>query len=135
MGNHHDNNHSTEKKPVAFVVPFALAIVTLVAILSLVSLGNPCHCKEQCTEAFKFNSEELKFYTRMKLPLPRLCPNCRHYERLAQRNPLKLWHRQCMCDKNHAHHTGKCTNEFETSYAPDRPEIVYCEQCYNAEVA
>ena len=28
-----------------------------------------------------------------------------------------------------------CKNEFETSYAPDRPEIVYCEQCYNEEVA
>ena len=23
-----------------------------------------------------------------------------------------------------------CNNEFETSYAPDRPEIVYCERCY-----
>ncbi len=23
----------------------------------------------------------------------------------------------------------------ETSYAPARPEIVYCEACYNAEVA
>ena len=34
----------------------------------------------------------------------------------------------------HSHHKGKCPNEFETSYAPDRPEIVYCEQCYQAEV-
>ena len=29
---------------------------------------------------------------------------------------------------------GKCTNEFETSYAPERPEIVYCESCYQKEV-
>ena len=83
-------------------------------------------CNQQCTEAFKIIPEELSFYRRMNLPLPRLCPNCRHYERLAQRNPMKLWHRQCMKEG--------CTNEFETSYAPERPEIVYCERCYQNEV-
>ena len=83
-------------------------------------------CNEQCTEAFKIIPEELQFYQRMNLPLPHLCPNCRHYNRLKQRNPLKLWHRHCMKEG--------CTNEFETSYAPDRPEIIYCEQCYNMEV-
>jgi hypothetical protein len=36
----------------------------------------------------------------------------------------------------HPHHENNhCPNEFETSYAPERKEIVYCEQCYNAEVA
>ncbi|HEY4527822.1 MAG TPA: hypothetical protein VJL09_02170 [Candidatus Paceibacterota bacterium] len=25
-------------------------------------------------------------------------------------------------------------NEFETTYAPERPEIIYCEQCYLREV-
>ena len=83
-------------------------------------------CNQQCTEAFKIIPEELQFYKRMNLPLPRLCPNCRHYERLAQRNPLKLWHRKCM--------KPGCNNEFETSYSPDRPEIVYCEKCYQQEV-
>ena len=83
-------------------------------------------CNHQCTEAFKIIPEEYQFYKRMNLPLPRLCPNCRHYERLAQRNPLKLWHRKCMKEG--------CTNEFETSYAPDRPEIIYCERCYQNEV-
>ena len=78
-------------------------------------------CNQQCTEAFKIIPEELSFYRRMNLPLPRLCPNCRHYERLAQRNPMKLWHRKCM--------KKGCNNEFETSYAPERPEIVYCEKC------
>ncbi|MBK9283729.1 MAG: hypothetical protein IPM51_05345 [Sphingobacteriaceae bacterium] len=45
---HHDDHHSEEKKPVAFTVPFILGLVTITAILSLVSLGNPCHCKESC---------------------------------------------------------------------------------------
>ncbi len=83
-------------------------------------------CNEQCTEAFKIIPDELSFYKRMNLPIPHLCPNCRHYNRLKQRNPLKLWHRKCMKEN--------CTNEFETSYAPDRLEIVYCEKCYNQEV-
>ncbi len=83
-------------------------------------------CNEQCTQAFKIIKEELRFYRKMNLPLPRLCPNCRHYQRLKQRNPLKLWHRKCM--------KPGCQNEFETSYAPERKEIVYCEACYNAEV-
>ena len=83
-------------------------------------------CNEQCTEAFKIIEQEYQFYKRMNLPIPHLCPNCRHYARLKQRNPLKLWHRQCMKEG--------CTNEFKTSYAPDRPEIVYCERCYQQEV-
>ncbi len=92
-------------------------------------------CGEQCTEAFKIIGSELQFYKKMKLPIPRLCPNCRHYQRLKQRNPFKLWHRQCMCDKkNHFHSGGDCEIEFETSYAPDKPEIVYCEKCYQQEV-
>ncbi|MEK7583227.1 MAG: hypothetical protein AAB483_02385 [Patescibacteria group bacterium] len=84
-------------------------------------------CNDQCTTAFKLIPSELEFYERMKIPHPRLCPNCRHYQRLAQRNPLKLWHRKCM--------NAGCENEFETSYSPDRKETVYCEKCYQAEVS
>ncbi len=91
-------------------------------------------CNEQCATAFKIIPEELQFYKKMNLPLPRLCPSCRHYQRFRQRNPLKLWHRKCMCDKKNHGHEGKCPNEFETPYAPERPEIIYCERCYQAEV-
>src|SRR3989344_2822268 len=92
-------------------------------------------CSEQCTKAFRIVQEELKFYKRMNLPLPKLCPNCRHFNRLKNRNPLRLWHRECMCDKkNHLHGENKCGVEFETSYAPEKPEIVYCEKCYQQEV-
>jgi hypothetical protein len=91
-------------------------------------------CREQCTEAFKITDMELKFLKNKNIALPRLCPNCRHYQRLKKRNPFKLWHRQCMCEKKHTNHEGKCTVEFETSYAPERPEIIYCEKCYQAEV-
>jgi hypothetical protein len=48
MSGHHDNNHSSEQKPVAFTTPFILACVVIIAILSLVSLGDPCCCKGKC---------------------------------------------------------------------------------------
>jgi hypothetical protein len=88
-----------------------------------------------CATAFKITLAELQFYRKMNFPLPRLCPNCRHYERLQQRNPLKLWHRQCRCEKSGHQHPNRCSNEFETSYSPDRKEIIYCESCYNSEIA
>ena len=91
--------------------------------------------EHKCSMAFKITPDELAVYKKFNLPLPRKCPNTRNFEKFQLRNPVNIWHRQCMCDKSHPHHTGKCTNEFETSYAPDRPEIVYCEQCYQQEVA
>ncbi len=91
-------------------------------------------CAHQCTQAFKIIPEEFEFYRKMKLPLPRSCPNCRHGERTLYRTPMKLHHRQCMCDKDGHEHQGTCPVEFETSYAPERPEIVYCESCYQKEV-
>ncbi|MCX6722514.1 MAG: hypothetical protein NT094_00400 [Candidatus Staskawiczbacteria bacterium] len=83
-------------------------------------------CQDGCATAFRILPDELKFYKNLNIPLPRLCFYCRHRGRLRQRNPMKLWHRKCMNEG--------CQNEFETSYAPDRKEIVYCESCYQKEV-
>lgn len=88
----------------------------------------------QCTQAFRLTLQELQLYRRLNVPIPDYCYNCRHYNRLQKRNPMKLWHRSCMCEKNNHEHNGKCSNEFETSYAPERPEIIYCEKCYQQEV-
>jgi len=83
-------------------------------------------CNVNCATAFRITKQELDFYRQSNLPLPRLCFNCRHVDRLKWRNPPELYHRQCMKEG--------CTNEFETSYSPDRPEIVYCEKCYQQEI-
>jgi hypothetical protein len=92
-------------------------------------------CGHHCTKAFRIIASELALYRRLDLPLPEVCPNCRHYERVGQRNPLRLWSRKCDCKASNHFHVGiPCSVEFETSYAPERPEIVYCEQCYQAEV-
>ncbi|MFA6190533.1 MAG: hypothetical protein WC711_03470 [Candidatus Staskawiczbacteria bacterium] len=80
-----------------------------------------------CVGAFKLTPLELMLYRKLNIPVPEYCFPCRRTKRFMLRNPRRLWHRHCMKEG--------CTNEFETSYAPDRPEIVYCEQCYNAEVA
>ena len=58
---------------------------------------NSKNCNQQCTQVFRILPNELQFYRKMNLALPRLCPNCRYYERLKMVNPPKLWHRKCMC--------------------------------------
>ena len=80
----------------------------------------------QCQRNYKIVKNELSFYKKFKIPIPRYCFFCRLAKRFELRTPSRLWHRKCMKEG--------CNNEFETSYAPDRPEIVYCEKCYQAEV-
>jgi hypothetical protein len=90
---------------------------------------------EKCGRNYRFIEREINFYKKLGLPLPQHCFNCRHQHRMDLRLPRKLWHRQCMCDKkNHFHGTGRCEVEFETSYSDDRPEMVYCEKCYQQEI-
>jgi len=112
----------------------------------IISCTHNGKCAHSCSGAFRIVPQEFQFYRKIGLPLPRLCPNCRHYERQAERNPMKLWHRTCQCagegssngvytnTATHQHGAGKCQNEFETSYSPERKEIIYCESCYNSEV-
>jgi len=87
-----------------------------------------------CTTAFRITELELTLYKKLGIPVPEFCFPCRRTARFALLNPRKLWHRSCMCGKQNHGHDGKCIVQFETSYAPDRPEIVYCEKCYQQEV-
>lgn len=73
---------------------------------------------------YKIIPQELTFYHQYGIPLPKRCPDQRYRDRMTQRNPRKLWDRTCM----------KCNRSIKTPYAPDRPEIVYCEACYLATV-
>ena len=86
-------------------------------------IGQPIRCAVT-GRPFRIIKQEMDFYRRMGLPLPRLHYDERHRRRMALRNPRKLWQRQCM----------NCKKAIETTYAPDRPEIVYCEECYLQEV-
>jgi len=79
---------------------------------------------EATSRPFKIVKRELEFYREHRLPVPHFHPDERHKRRMALRNPRRLWDRQC----------AKCQKPVSTTYAPDRPEIVYCEDCYLKEV-
>lgn len=79
---------------------------------------------EVTRKPFKIIKQELLFYREHNLPVPRRHPDQRHKDRIKLRNPRKLWQRECM----------KCGRKIQTTYAPDRPETVYCEACYLQEV-
>lgn len=90
-----------------------------------------------CAQAFTVVPLELELYRSMEIPLPEKCFPCRRQDRYALRNPRRLWPRACQCTvkANHFHADAPCPNRFETTYAPERPEIIYCEECYTQEVA
>ncbi|MEK7508041.1 MAG: hypothetical protein AAB602_03085 [Patescibacteria group bacterium] len=100
-----------------------------------------------CNKNYNIVKPELDLLRRFDVPIPRLCPDCRYLNRISLRPPRKLWHRVCRCagaasdgdahrnTASHFHGAERCPNEFETSYSPDRPEIVYCEKCYLSEVS
>ena len=90
-------------------------------------------CKN-CGRNYRLTQNELLFYRKWQIPAPENCFFCRLKKRFSLRTPSCVWHRSCMCEKAGHNHTGRCPNEFETSYAPERPEIVYCESCYQKEV-
>lgn len=77
-----------------------------------------------CKKNYKIIPQELKFYRKMELPIPRHCPMCRHRSRFQQRNPYILQNRPC----------GQCSTPLLSTYATDRPEKVLCEKCYLSEV-
>lgn len=80
-----------------------------------------------CDRNYRVVKAELELLKSFPLPISRECPQCRMTERRLMRRPFELYHRACM--------RPGCTNEFETSYAPERPETVYCESCYQNEVS
>jgi hypothetical protein len=89
---------------------------------------------ERTGKNYKITKQELAFYKRFNISLPRLHPEERHKARMTHRNPFVSYRRQCMCDGSGHNHDGRCSVEFETPYAPNRPEAVFCEGCYQKEV-
>jgi len=83
---------------------------------------------------FKLIAQEIAFYIEHSLPIPTKHPKVRYEERFALRDPLKLYHRQCLCEEADHGHEGRCESELETTYAPERKEKVYCEDCYQRSV-
>jgi hypothetical protein len=73
---------------------------------------------------FKLIKQEIEFYNKHGIPLPKRHPNVRIEQRYRIRNPNVFLERNC----------AKCGVKIVTTYDPKRPEIVYCEKCYLGEV-
>jgi hypothetical protein len=78
-----------------------------------------------CGRNYRLIKPELEMYRRALIPIPRKCFNCRHLDRVRRRGPLQLFDRTC----------AKCGKGIKTNFSSERPEIVYCESCYQQEVA
>ena len=114
-----DNVQETRGKTTLIEVPDKIEDVADSIIDEILECSN-------CQRNYKIINNELSFYRKWGIPIPRLCFFCRLKRRFDKRGPSKLWHRKCMKEG--------CKNEFETSCAPERTEIVYCEKCYQQEV-
>ena len=73
---------------------------------------------------FVITKQELSFYRDHSIPIPKRHPDQRHRDRMSLRNPQKIWERTCQ----------KCSKSIQTTYASERPEVVYCEECYLKEL-
>jgi len=84
-------------------------------------------CKEMlacaaCRKNYRVIREEFKACRERGIPIAQFCPDCRHLRRMKLRNPRDLWSREC----------DKCGAAVQSSFAPERPEIVYCGKCYTS---
>ncbi len=81
---------------------------------------------QQCGKNYRLIAQELAFYTRLHLPIPRRCFHCRHARRMTLRNVRSLFPGQC----------ARCRAAFQTSYTSDQQQEfrIYCEACYQKEV-
>jgi hypothetical protein len=77
-----------------------------------------------CKRNYRIIEQELILYRKLQIPIPRKCFYCRHQDRIKRRGPYKFWDRKC----------SNCDKDIRTNYSPDRPDIVFCESCYQKEV-
>lgn len=76
-----------------------------------------------CGKGYNVSPIEMELLKSFDQPIPRSCPTCRHTRRFNRTNKPILYDRTC----------DKCNIKIKTPYSPDRPEIVYCVKCYQAE--
>jgi hypothetical protein len=78
---------------------------------------------QECRKGYRFNELEIMLHKKIQVPLQSICWKCRFKRRFERVNKPGLYNRTC----------DKCSAPIQTSYAPDRPEIVFCEKCYQEE--
>ncbi len=78
----------------------------------------------ECERNYKITEQELLFYHKMILPIPRKCFFCRHKDRIHRRGPFKFFIRKC----------SNCGIDTHTNLTEEVAPIMYCEKCYQQEV-
>lgn len=78
-----------------------------------------------CKKNYRIIPQEFSFHKKLGLALPTSCFECRRKNRINMRNQRKFFYRKCQ-------NIG-CKNMFHTTYPPDDPRTVFCEQCYKGK--
>ena len=73
---------------------------------------------------FRIIKQELDFYRKNNIAIPRKHPNQRQSDRMKLRSPRK--HQERICDK--------CNKKIISTYSRDKPMIIYCEECYEKQM-
>lgn len=84
------------------------------------SITNAVLACEYCTKNYKIIPQELAFYKKCNLPLPRWCSTCRHQSRMTLRNSPVLHERTCI----------SCNKKIDSTFAPHNGMNVWCDECY-----
>ena len=83
----------------------------------------------RCEAVFEVTESDMVFLKKispeiqgkvLRIPPPKLCPDCRAQRRLAFRNERKLYSRKC----------GLCKKNMVTIYSSDKPYVTYCNDCW-----
>lgn len=100
------------------------------------SICNEVLACKTCGRNYKIIKPELALYKQLHAPVPRECFDCRHKERVQRMGGRTLHDRSCSCTSLDHGHAQSCPNKFESIYQPGKaPAKVFCESCYQKEVA
>src|SRR3989338_9259879 len=74
----------------------------------------------QCKNEFIISNDDQAYYDKINVDQPRFCPLCRSQQRLLFRNERSFYKRPC----------DKCKKEVISMYSPNKPDIVWCHECW-----
>ena len=89
------------------------------------SIGNETLACERTGKNYRIQTGELAFYRKMKLPIPKFCPDVRYLNRMDLRNSRKLFKRNCEI----------CNVEVLSPFAENNPKRILCEKDYLEKVS
>jgi hypothetical protein len=79
---------------------------------------------ENCGNNYRIVQQELAFYKKFNVIIPRHCVDCRHLARLATKNPPNLRESKCK----------QCSKDVTTTFPEDTEMQIYCRECYLEDV-